>query len=69
LSERATEFGGVISSMKSTLVKNMYVFFGVSFNTTAAEALQAFFRLSSYSALRNTEKLQLRRFKTEYGYK
>ena len=55
--------------MKSTVVKNMYVFFGVSFNTTAAEALQAFFRLSSYSALRNPEKLQLRRFKTEYGYK
>ena len=47
----------------------MCVFFGVSFNTTAAEALQAFFRQSRYSALRNPEKLQLRRFKTEYRYK
>jgi hypothetical protein len=55
--------------MKSTLVKNMYVFFGVSFNTTAVDALQAFFWRSRYSALRNPEKLQLRRFKTEYGYK
>jgi hypothetical protein len=55
--------------MKSTTVKNMYVFFGVSFNTTAAQALQAFFRQSRYSALRNPEKLQLRRFKTEFGYK
>jgi len=55
--------------MKSTVVKNMYIFFGVSFNTTAAEALQAFFWRSRYSALRNPEKLQLRRFKTEYGYK
>jgi len=69
LSKRATEFGGAISSMKSTVVKNMCVFFGASFNTTAAQALQAFFRQSRYSALRNPEKLQLRRFKSEYGYK
>jgi hypothetical protein len=55
--------------MKSTLVKNMRIFFGVSFNTTAAEALQAFFHPSRYLAFRNHEKLQLRRFKTEYGYK
>jgi hypothetical protein len=55
--------------MKSTVVKNMYVFFGVSFNTTAAQALQAFFWRSRYSALRNPEKMQLRRFKTEYRYK
>jgi hypothetical protein len=69
LRKRTTEFGDAISSMKSTVVKNMCVFFGVSFNTTAAKALQAFFRLSRYSALRNPEKMQLRRFKTEYGYK
>jgi hypothetical protein len=55
--------------MKSTAVKNMYVFFGVSFNTTLVEALQAFISQSGYSALRNPEKLQLRRYKTEYGYK
>ena len=55
--------------MKSTVVKNMYVFFGVLFYTTALNTLQAFFRQSRYSALRNPEKLQLRRFKTEYGYK
>ena len=69
LRKRTTEFDGVISSMKSTVVKNMYVFFGVSFNTTAVDALQAFFHQSRYSALRNPKKFQLRRFKTEYGYK
>jgi hypothetical protein len=69
LRKRTTGIGGANSSMKSTVVKNMYVFFGVSFNTTLVEALQAFISQSGYSALRNPEKLQLRRFKTEYGYK
>jgi hypothetical protein len=55
--------------MKSTVVKKTCIFFGVSFNTTLVEALQAFISQSGYSALRNPEKLQLRRFKSEYGYK
>jgi len=55
--------------MKSTMTKKIVIFFGVSFYTTALNTLQAFFRQSRYSALRNPEKLQLRRFKTEYGYK
>jgi hypothetical protein len=69
LRKRTTEFGGAISSMKSTAVKNMYIFFGGSFYPTALNTLQAFFWRSRYSALRNPEKLQLRRFKTEFGYK
>jgi len=55
--------------MKSTAVKNMYIFFGGSFYTTALNTLQAFFYQSSYSALRIPEKLQLRSFKTECPYK
>jgi hypothetical protein len=55
--------------MKSTVIKNMYIFFGAQIYPTALNTLQAFFHQSRYSALRNPEKLQLRRFKTEYGYK
>jgi hypothetical protein len=55
--------------MKSTVVNKMYIFFGAKFYLTALNALQAFFRQFRHSALRNPEKLQLRRFKTEYGYK
>jgi hypothetical protein len=69
LSKRTTEIGGVISSMKSMAVKNCVVFFGASFYPTALNALQALFYQTSYSALRNPKKLQIRSFKTECPYK